>query len=145
PPATWPSPTPPARPIKLRLTCYVRQLTAKKWVGEYRPGLPGREHGRAYLRNRPRARLASGHAGRRSKLRRQLRPASLRLSHRWLGRLHFPATYLTGTLRNHSISSHGALFGRARSDAAHGSPAHEGCDQQYVAGPVHVRWQRTAR
>jgi hypothetical protein len=24
-------------------------------------------------------------------------------------------------------------------------PTHAGCDQQHVAGPVHVRWQRTSR
>src|SRR5512139_1156390 len=47
----------PLGSIKLHLTCYVRQLTAKKRVGEYRPNLPGREHGRAYLRTRIGARL----------------------------------------------------------------------------------------
>jgi hypothetical protein len=44
---------------------YFSQLTAKKRVGEYRADLPGREHGRAYVRTRDRARLANGYAGRR--------------------------------------------------------------------------------
>src|SRR4029079_9443923 len=134
-------PTPPAWPIKLHLTCYQRQLTAKKRVGEYRPGLSGREYGRAYLRTRLRARLAFGHAGRRSKLRRQLCSASLCLSRKQLGRHDPGGAYVPGPLCDHCISRHGADLGGPLPDAAHGQPADARCDQQHVARPMHVRRQ----